>query len=77
MPHFATYLQMAADGTRSAVNPASLSAGGKDVVGTKAAEAVSSGVFPLEVAFILIGCLLVSGFVLLARESRLEKQADA
>ena len=44
-----------------------------EVITGRASEATSVGIFPLEVALVVVGCLIVSGFLLLMRESRIEK----
>ncbi|MGB3624527.1 MAG: hypothetical protein WA989_01780 [Henriciella sp.] len=66
--------QMAADSAGSTIQHANLASGGQDLMGAKASQAVAAGFFPLEVAFVVLACLIVSGFVLLARESRIEKR---
>lgn len=37
-------------------------------------ETTASGIFPAEVAFVVLGCLMVTGLLLMMRESRIEKQ---
>lgn len=48
------------------------SAMNSDALNARATEAASSGLFPIEVAFVVLGCLMVSGMLLLMRESRIE-----
>lgn len=76
MSLISAFIQMAADGTGSTIQQASLAAGGKDIAAARATEAVAAGYFPIEVACIVLGCLILTGFALLARESRIEKRAD-
>lgn len=52
----------------------SLALAGKDVVGAAASQAASSQHLPLEVTLVVLSGLLVSGFLLLLRESRIEKR---
>ncbi|WP_018147660.1 hypothetical protein [Henriciella marina] len=54
-----------------------LSLGGKDVLSARALEATGSSVLPLEVVLILIGAMLVSGFALLLRETRIERKSSS
>lgn len=45
-----------------------------DAVSAQVRETTSSGIFPVEVAFVVLGCLMVTGLLLMMRESRIEKQ---
>ncbi|MCH2456979.1 MAG: hypothetical protein MK186_02900 [Henriciella sp.] len=56
----------------SSVN--ALSLGGKDFLSARAVEVTGSPVLPLEVVIVMIGGLLVSGFALLLRETRIERR---
>lgn len=56
----------------SSVN--ALSLGGKDFLSARAVEVAGSPVLPLEVVIVMIGGLLVSGFALLLRETRIERR---
>ena len=62
--------------TESSINdgePAVLtSASSTEALTRRANEAVASGIFPIEVAFVVLGCLMVTGLLLLMRESRIE-----
>ena len=51
-----------------------LSLGGKDFLSARAVEVAGSPVLPLEVVIVMIGALLVSGFALLLRETRIERR---
>lgn len=42
----------------------------------QASEAISLGVFPVEAAFVILGCLIVSSFALLIRETRIENRQN-
>ena len=64
--------QTTADLTERTVTTLSLA--GKDVVGAAASQAAQSSYLPLEVMLVILGSLLVSGFMLLLRESRIEKR---
>lgn len=66
-------LQMSSQPIRGGVN--ALSLGGKDVIAARAQDVAGSSILPLEVLIVLIGALLVSGFLLLLRESRIERNA--
>ncbi|WP_084419634.1 hypothetical protein [Henriciella litoralis] len=52
----------------------SLSAGGKDVLSERMQNAILAGNFPVQTAFVVVGCLLISGFVLLVRETHIENK---
>ena len=68
----ASLILKAAEGSQATVN--TLSMAGKDVIGAQASAATEAGFLPIQVAFVVMGCLMVSGFVLLLRESRIEQR---
>ncbi|WP_300379243.1 hypothetical protein [Henriciella sp.] len=45
-----------------------------EMIAGRASEVVSLGVFPVEVAFVVLGCLIISSFALLIRETRIEQR---
>jgi len=51
---------------------ANIASDSSEALAARAQDAVVAGLFPLEVAFVVLGCLMVTGFVLMARESRIE-----
>lgn len=67
-------LQMSSQPIWGGVN--ALSLGGKDVIAARAQDVAGSSILPLQVLIVLISALLVSGFLLLARESRIERKAS-
>lgn len=70
-----TLTLFAADAVESTSHAVSnLSSATHNAIGTKAAQTAQSGIFPVETAFIVLGCLLVTGFVLLLRESQIERR---
>ena len=56
--------------------PANIVSDGTEALAARAHETALSGLFPLEVAFVVLGCLMVTGFVLMARESRIENKTS-
>ena len=61
--------------TARATQQASNIAGAQgEVMTERAGHAVASGVLPLSVALAVLGCLVVSAFILLIRESRIERR---
>ncbi|WP_084395603.1 hypothetical protein [Henriciella aquimarina] len=76
MPLISTLIHTAnAQAANTGPKASSLSTAGSDYLAAKANETIVSGVFPLGVAVVVLGCLIVSGFALLVRESRIERQS--
>ena len=76
MPTFLTLLNsssaQAANVTKQ--NTANFASSNGEAIAARAHETTAAGIFPLEVAFVVLGCLMVTGFLLMVRESRLERQ---
>ncbi len=62
----------AADNARQTVS--NLSATSQNALGTNASETINAQIFPVEVAFVILGALMLTGFLLLARESMMERR---
>ena len=72
MPLFVSLLKSAdakpaATGTNSTAN---LAASNSDIMAAKAQETAAAGIFPVEVAFVVLGCLMITGVLLLMREAK-------
>lgn len=78
MTPFLMLLNSMAAATASAApqEPASVPSASTEALAARAHETAMSGLFPLEVAFVVLGCLMVTGFVLMARESRIENKTS-
>ncbi|WP_300393785.1 hypothetical protein [Henriciella sp.] len=51
-----------------------LSSSNTEIVSSRAQDAVQSGIFPMEVALVVLGCLMATGFLLMWRESQIERR---
>ncbi len=73
---FSSLIHPALFGASETGRQTTIMSAGQDVLGAKAGETMSAGIFPLEVAFIVLGCLVVSGILLLMREARMENREN-
>lgn len=75
MPLFVSLLKSAetkaaATGSSSTAN---LASSNTEIIAAKAQETAAAGIFPAEVAFVVLGCLMISGVLLLMREAKIEQ----
>ena len=68
--------QLAADGATTEASQAAILAANNDAMVVRASETLASSIFPMEVAIVVLGCFVVTGFILLMRESRIEKDGS-
>lgn len=68
--------QLAADGATTEASHTAILAANNDAMIVRTSETLTSSIFPMEVAIVVLGCLVVTGFVLLMRESRIEKDSS-
>ncbi|MEM5517953.1 hypothetical protein WNY37_13425 [Henriciella sp. AS95] len=75
MTLFSPLIQTAASSSAAPGSQTALISSGQDIINAKAGQAINAGFFPLEVALVVLGCLMVTGVMLLMRESRIEDRS--